>query len=798
MLKQETEVYDTLTTTTRLAATVSQDRPQVHKTEKLRGEPVKASGATQLLNDDSVTELTGVTELVGNSRANTGAMGSSGVSDAKPKQIDFDARALEGRYILEEEIHGGGMSRVFLARNAKLGNKWIVKFISNRTGELANEENILKLLNHISLPKIIDIFQDDKGIYLVESFIEGMSLDKVLGSGQKLTQTVIIEWAEQIAQVLSYLHRMEPHPVYHLDMKPSNIMVTHDNRLVLIDFGISKRYGEDNDQIAAVTYNYAAPEQLKHRIPEKNLSLIENRFGTLPADRLYWTPDGRTDIFGLGVILFEMAVGQIPTIENIGMLKENISGNLSKIIMKCMATNPNDRFQSAAELMTELHKLKGSRMKMARTLFMRKFSAVTAAVSVLASGGSFLGGNYIYNQESMSTLEIAPQIVTVSLQQSTELEINKETPDNRIFDMNPDQIKWSFSGDDIVRIDGRRVSGINTGSVEVSGKYRNKTVTLNVNVVEPMDGVVEISQRYEKGRFTEIFAGSEDREQNDGSIDEAEFTSPESIDISEDGTIYLSDSGTLRRISNGMVESISFEPSYLTPRIVRCYKNEVFILTHEWEDEDGMYYGIIHLTDEGAQGLYMGDALYTAVEDFDFSSDGLLYFIDRNQGAGAVYLKTLNTKDIEDVNTLCELPEGTSALTMDNDDYVYLSNPTTGAILKFKDGKLSNFAGIENERKFIDGKAPLFYEPQRIKCWKNNLYVWDFNTLRQIIIVDGVAGEAITVAGEASPEFDLELPQGRQNAESIILPNSRLMDFSVSDKGILITDPKRGVIWQVE
>lgn len=193
----------------------------------------------------------------------------------------------------------------------------------------------------------------------------------------------------------------------------------------------------------------------------------------------------------------------------------------------------------------------------------------------------------------------------------------------------------------------------------------------------------------------------------------------------------------------------------------------------------------------------MGDALYTAVEDFDFSSDGLLYFIDRNEGAGAVYLKTLNTSDTEDIKTLCELPEGTSALTMDDEDAVYLSNPATGAIQVFKDGKLTYFAGVENDRKFIDGKAPLFYEPQSIKYFDGSLYVWDFNTLRQISIKDGAAGEAITVAGEASPDFEMELPKGRQNAESIILPNSKLMDFSVSENGILITDPKRGVIWQI-
>ena len=77
------------------------------------------------------------------------------------------------------------------------------------------------------------------------------------------------------------------------------------------------------------------------------------------------------------------------------------------------------------------------------------------------------------------------------------------------------------------------------------------------------------------------------------------------------------------------------------------------------------------------------------------------------------------------------------------------------------------------------------------------LYIRDFNVQRRISIVDSVAGECITIAGEATPTLDMEIGQTQQAAEDIVLPNSRLMDFAVDGSGVLVTDPKRGVIWWV-
>ena len=771
LLQQETELFDALTTTgllTRTEISTIDDSTELYTSDQT----LKQSESS-FFDDDSTEYL----------------------SEENPEIIDFDASALEGRYILRREIHGGGMSRVFLADSAKLGNQWIVKFISNKNGALANEENILKLLNHISLPKIIDIFHDEKGVYIVQSYIEGVSLDKVLESGQKISQPVILDWAEQLVQVLGYLHRMEPHPIYHLDLKPSNIMVTHDNSLVLIDFGVSKRFGADNTASVGITYRYAAPEQFKQHVPDRYVPLVMERFGGLLAGRFHGYPDARSDIFSLGVMLFELAVGQIPTISNMSTLKDAVSNELFEIINKCLYIDPDWRYPSTNELLVDLQKMKGSKIKMARTLFMRKLASVFAAFAVVASGGSLTGGYYIYGQELASVLDVQPEMVIVSLQQSSDLAVEKHMPSGDVILLENSEIRWIFSEDDIARVDGNRISGMNVGETELSGSYRNKYITLNVRVVEPIEGMVDISQRYRLGRIVRLYAGTTERDHIDGALADAEFVSPESIAIADDGKIYLADSGLLRIISDGNVESVNFDPFFLTPHLVRCYQNDVYILTNAWQDDDGYYYGIIRLNEYGAEGLYIADASYTAVEDFTFSPDGLIYYIDRNEGMGTTSLKTLNPGDVDDIRTLSELPKGTKSLTMDSSGAVYLANPDTGTIQVWRNGELSYFAGVENEKAFIDGNAPLFYMPQNIKYSDGYLYVWDFNVLRRISVINGMAGECITIAGEASPTFDLEISRTRQAAEDIILPNSMLMDFAVIEDGILLTDPKRGVIW---
>jgi hypothetical protein len=322
-------------------------------------------------------------------------------------------------------------------------------------------------------------------------------------------------------------------------------------------------------------------------------------------------------------------------------------------------------------------------------------------------------------------------------------------------------VKWSQS-QNVARIDANRIIGVNIGEATIEGRWRNKQIEIKVKVIEPMDQKVGIARIYGPDHAV-------------GPFGEGRFVSPSSIAIAKDGTVYVADSGALRKISGGVFETINIEA-----KIVRCYQNDAYALTAARKESDGRYrYAIARLSDGGAEEIYAADAIYTEIEDFGFfpQGGGKLYFIERSAGMGEVYLKTINLEDPEDIYTEHRLPPGAKSLAFGDDGEIYLSNPETGTIQRYKNGELKYFAGTEGEKALVDGAAPLFYMPQRIKCAGGALYVLDFGALRKI-----------SADGEAAP-YCVTL------AEAAAAPESFLADFAVTDEAILVTDPGRGAVW---
>lgn len=250
---------------------------------------------------------------------------------------------IDGKYEILKQIGMGGMSTVYLAMDQHLNKQWAVKEIRLRADDresrviiqsLIAEANLMKKLDHPALPRIVDIIDSRDTIYVIMDYIEGEPLSRILEREGPQPEEDVLEWARQLCDVLSYLHTRKP-PVIYRDMKPGNIMIRPDGNIRLIDFGIAREYkeGKTSDTVALGTKGYAAPEQ----------------FGGQGQT------DARTDIYSLGVTLYQALTGQTPSeppyeFYPIRYWDPSLSGGLEKIIAKCVKPNPQDRYQTCAQL----------------------------------------------------------------------------------------------------------------------------------------------------------------------------------------------------------------------------------------------------------------------------------------------------------------------------------------------------------------------------------------------------------------------------------------------------------------
>jgi len=253
---------------------------------------------------------------------------------------------VDGKYKILTKVGQGGMSVVYLAINEKANKQWAVKEVRKdgikdfevvKQGLVA-ETDILKKLNHPALPSIIDVIDTEDSFIIIMDYIQGNSLNKALEEYGAQPQENVIEWAKQLCDVLGYLHSRTPAIIYR-DMKPANVMLKPDGNVTLIDFGTAREFKEKNlaDTTCLGTVGYAAPEQ----------------FGGMGQT------DARTDIYCLGATLYHLVTGMNPCeppyeIKPIREINPTLSSGFERIIEKCTRPDPNERYQSAAELMYAL------------------------------------------------------------------------------------------------------------------------------------------------------------------------------------------------------------------------------------------------------------------------------------------------------------------------------------------------------------------------------------------------------------------------------------------------------------
>lgn len=249
---------------------------------------------------------------------------------------------IDGKYKILSEIGRGGMSIVYLAINEKANKPWAIKEIRKEGVENYEvikqsqvvETDMLKKLKHPNLPSIVDIIDQQDSFLIVMDYIEGRPLSDAIKAYGSLPCEDVVEWAKQLCDVLGYLHSRTPAIIYR-DMKPFNIMLQPDGMVKLIDFGTAREYKEYNnaDTTCLGTRGYAAPEQ----------------FGGQGQT------DARTDIYCLGATIYHLVTGHNPgeppyEMYPIRHWDSTLSSGLEKIILKCTQMNPNDRYQSCAEL----------------------------------------------------------------------------------------------------------------------------------------------------------------------------------------------------------------------------------------------------------------------------------------------------------------------------------------------------------------------------------------------------------------------------------------------------------------
>ncbi|MEF3274593.1 MAG: serine/threonine-protein kinase [Chloroflexus sp.] len=255
---------------------------------------------------------------------------------------------LQGRYQVEGPIGIGGMSVVYRGRDLRFKDvvrycaiKEMVQSAPDSQTRLLNlknfqrEASLLATLQHPAIPKVYDFFEENHKVYLVLEFIPGKDLETVLEEqGKPIDEARVARWALQICEVLHYLHNHQPEPIVFRDMKPSNVMVTADDRIVLIDFGIARNLNRSDRKGTMIgTEGYSPPEQYR--------GIAE--------------PVG--DIYALGATLHHLLTNTDPRLETpftfqerpIRQINPTVSPEMEAVVARALEYDMAARWQSAEE-----------------------------------------------------------------------------------------------------------------------------------------------------------------------------------------------------------------------------------------------------------------------------------------------------------------------------------------------------------------------------------------------------------------------------------------------------------------
>lgn len=261
---------------------------------------------------------------------------------------------LSGRYRLEAKLGSGGMSTVYLARDQTLDRPVAVKVMHREMSEqpdqlerFRQEARSVAKFSHPNVVSVIDAGEDGGHPYIVFEYIEGETLKQRISRNGALDPQEAIAYAIEIARGLSVAHARN---MVHRDIKPQNILIDAEGRAKLTDFGISRQLEQDGMTATGRvlgTTDYVAPEQAMGR-----------------------KVDPRTDIYSLGVVLYEMLIGQVPfaadsqvgvamkhvneELPDVQRRRPEVSAAVALVVERATAKDPAERYQRVGEMIDDL------------------------------------------------------------------------------------------------------------------------------------------------------------------------------------------------------------------------------------------------------------------------------------------------------------------------------------------------------------------------------------------------------------------------------------------------------------
>jgi len=271
-----------------------------------------------------------------------------------------------GRYDIRSQIGAGGMGEVYLAEDTQLHRNVALKVLPvelandrDRLARFHQEAFAVSALNHPNILTLFELGEADSLSFITTEHVEGETLRRRIANGLSLREALDV--ATQVASALAAAHKAG---VVHRDIKPENIMIRKDGYAKVLDFGLAKL----TEQKTAV--NVSAEGETK--------ALVHTNPGTVMGTANYMSPeqargketDLRTDIWSLGVVLYEMLAGRVPftgetgnhtivaILEKEPLLLENIPDELQRIVRKSLTKDADMRYQSARDMLIDLKNLR--------------------------------------------------------------------------------------------------------------------------------------------------------------------------------------------------------------------------------------------------------------------------------------------------------------------------------------------------------------------------------------------------------------------------------------------------------